>query len=152
LGTTPSADAAPFAELDALYHRIFSMVLKDDLQRALEILSVAFLVETYEEYLTARRIETILSYCRGELQLILMDLHSVLYVPVLKPEEDEDQSDKESELRVLHASLEDFLMDQSRSKEFYIDEGKAHARIAQHFLRYIRGEYSPDTEDVYSCK
>jgi len=61
LGITTAADAAPFAELDALYCRIFSFVLKDHLPRALEILSVAFLVETHGEHLTARRIETILS-------------------------------------------------------------------------------------------
>ena len=151
LGTAAAADAAPFAELDGLYCRIFSLVSKDHLPRALEVLSVAFLVETYGEHLTARRIETILSYRRGELQLILMDLHSVLYVPVLKSEDDEDEFDEENKLRVLHASLQDFLMDASRSREFYIDEGKAHARIAQHFLRYIR-EYSPDIGDVYSCK
>jgi hypothetical protein len=149
--TAAAADAAPFAELDALYCRIFSFVLKNHLPRALEILSVAFLVETYGEHLTARRIETILSYRHGELQLILIDLHSVLYVPVLKAEDDEDQFDEENKLRILHTSLQDFLMDQSRSKEFYIDERKAHARIAQLFLHYIR-EYSPDTEDVYSCK
>ncbi|KIM37132.1 hypothetical protein M413DRAFT_448655 [Hebeloma cylindrosporum] len=150
LGITAAADAAPFAELDALYCRIFSLVLKDDCPRALEILSVAFLVDTYGEHLTARRIETMLSYRRGELQLILTDLHSVLHVPVLKDEDDEDQFDEDNKLRVLHASLQDFLMNPSRSKEFYIDEEKAHARIAQHFLRYIR-EYSPGKEDVYSC-
>jgi len=127
-------DAAPFAELDALYSWIFSLVLRDHHLRALEILSVTFLVETYGEHLTAHWIETILSYHHGELQLILMDLHSVQYVPVLKSEDEEDKFDKENKLHVLHASLQDFLMDSSLSREFYIDEGKAHACIAQHFL------------------
>ena len=151
LGITAAGVAAPFAELDALYSHIFSLVLKDHLPRALEILGFAMLIDldnTNVRYLSVRQIETILSYAHGDLQLNLIDLHSVLHVPAITTEDDEDDG---GELRFFHASLGDFLFDPSRSKDFYIDKGEAHARIAQHFLRYIR-EYSPDTEDWYDCK
>jgi hypothetical protein len=151
LGITAAGAATPFAELDALYSHIFSLVLKDHLPRALEIMGFALLVDMSDrdnDLLTVRRVETILSYAHGDLQLYLIDLHSVLHVPAIKAEDDEYDHD---ELRFLHASLRDFLFDPSRSKDFYIDQGEAHARIAQHFLRYIR-EFSPDTEDRYKCK
>ncbi|KDR78569.1 hypothetical protein GALMADRAFT_243996 [Galerina marginata CBS 339.88] len=80
LGVTAAGTATPFAELDALYSTIFSLVLKEDLHKALEIISLAIFVE----YLTARQIETILSYPRGETQRILIDLHSVLRIPDLE--------------------------------------------------------------------
>ena len=149
LGIAPAGTAAPFAELDALYNHIFSLVLKDHLPRALEILSFFMLVDLDMDYLTVRQVETFLSYAHGDLQLNLIDLHSVLHVPAIKAgDNDEDNDD---ELHFHHASLRDFLLDPSRSNDFYIDQGKAYARIAQHFLRYIR-KYSPDTEDRYSCK
>ena len=156
LGITAAghSDAAPFAELDALYSQIFSLVLKDHLSRALEILGFALLVDLAgcdANYLTGRMIETILSYPHGDLQLNLMDLHSVLHVPVIKAEDDEDEDNEENKLRFFHASLQDFLFDPSRSKDFYIDRSKAHTRIAQHFLRYIH-EYRPGSEDRSSCK
>jgi len=106
-------------------------------------------------YLTLRQIEVFLSYAHGDLQLNLIDLHSVLHVPAIKAEDEEDGDDNEDEdddeLRFHHASLRDFLLDPSRSKDFYIDRSSAHARIAQHFMRYIH-EYSLNTEDRYSCK
>ncbi|KDR72172.1 hypothetical protein GALMADRAFT_253009 [Galerina marginata CBS 339.88] len=201
LGITTAGSVNPFAELDALYHRIFSLVVKEDLPKALEIISIAMFLRQSSR-LTARQIERILSYPHGELQSILIDLHSVLHVPVLKSEDEEtdkpdeetgvegeetddegeetddegeetddegeetdeegeegdeegDETDEEGEktdkegLRILHASLRDFLLSPSRSKEFYVDQGLAHEGIARHFLRYIR-EYSDDIED-HSC-
>jgi len=152
LGITTAGAATPFAELDALYSHIFSLVLKDHRPRALEILGFAMLVDigySHVNRLTVRQIETILSYTHGDLQLYLIDLHSVLHVPAIKAEDDDE--DKDDQLRFHHASLRDFLLDPFRSKDFYIDQGTAYAHIAQLFLRYI-SEYSPDTEDRHSCK
>ncbi|KDR78480.1 hypothetical protein GALMADRAFT_63788 [Galerina marginata CBS 339.88] len=139
LDVTAAGTATPFAELDALYSTIFSLVLKEDLHKALEIITLTTLVSG----VTPRQIEAILSYPHGETQCILIDLHSVLHVPALEQES--------QVLRILHASLQDFLLDSSRSKDFHVDEGIAHERIARHFLRYIR-EYSDSTEDTYECK
>ncbi|KDR78440.1 hypothetical protein GALMADRAFT_1250256 [Galerina marginata CBS 339.88] len=138
LGVTAAGTATPFAELDALYSTIFSLVLKEDLHKALEIISLAMFIQD----LTTRHIETILSYPHGETQCILIDLHSVLRIPAL--EQDGEY------LYIPHASLQDFLLDSSRSKDFHVDEGIAGARIAQHLLRSIR-EYSDSTEDPCKC-
>ncbi|KAF8801513.1 hypothetical protein BYT27DRAFT_7309549 [Phlegmacium glaucopus] len=143
LGINTAGNDTPFAELDALYCQIFSMV--EDLPSALEVLSVLFLVDGIRGYASsARVIETILSYASGDLQLILIDLHSVLNVPGME--------DNHGDLRSHHASLQDFLMDPARSGNLFIDQGKAHAQIARHLLRCIRDYYSQDTDHRYHCE
>ncbi|KDR67023.1 hypothetical protein GALMADRAFT_26895, partial [Galerina marginata CBS 339.88] len=108
LGITTAEDDTPFAELDSLYRHIFSMV--EDLPRALEFIS--FLLLSYSRNsLNMGEIETFLSYPRGDLQLIFIDLHSVINIPAY--------GEDESYLYVLHASLQDFLMDSTRSGDFY---------------------------------
>jgi len=118
------------------YIELFCITIVHKCYRAIPSASRAIPVPTVPTWhgrhgsATAFYLCPILSYRHGELQLILIDLHSVLYVPVLKAEDEEYQFDEENKLRILHASLQYFLMDPSRSKEFYIDEGKAHARSA----------------------
>ncbi|KAF8811237.1 hypothetical protein BYT27DRAFT_7090211 [Phlegmacium glaucopus] len=142
LGINATGNDTPFAELDALYCHIFSMV--EDIPKALEILSFLFLIKYLrDEDSSARLIETILSYAPGDLQLILIDLHSVLDVP--------DMEDDYGAPRALHASLEDFFMDPARSGDLFIDRGKAHAQIARHFLQFIRDYDSRDTNHHYDC-
>ncbi|KAF8811000.1 hypothetical protein BYT27DRAFT_7090460 [Phlegmacium glaucopus] len=141
LGINATGNETPFAELDVLYCQIFSMV--EDLPRALEILSLLYLIDDIRAFgSSACMIETILCCAPGDLQLILIDLHSVLDVP--------DMEDDNGDLHALHASLEDFLMDPARSGDLFIDRGKAHAQIARHFLRYIRDYDSQDTNDHYN--
>ncbi|KAJ7248345.1 hypothetical protein C8J57DRAFT_1028852, partial [Mycena rebaudengoi] len=53
----------------------------------------------------------------GDVQLTLRGLHSVLYIP-----EPEDDNDYDERISVHHASFRDFLKDQSRSGEFYVDD------------------------------
>ncbi|KDR67017.1 hypothetical protein GALMADRAFT_26769, partial [Galerina marginata CBS 339.88] len=125
LGTTTAGDDTPFAELDSLYRHIFSMV--EDIPRALEVLSIVFLDSGND--LSMGEIETFLSYPSGDLQIILIDLHSVIDIAV--------DGDHENYLYVLHASLQDFLVDSTRSRDVYLDEGEAHARITRHCLRHI---------------
>ncbi|KDR78474.1 hypothetical protein GALMADRAFT_64638, partial [Galerina marginata CBS 339.88] len=149
LGVTAAESTTPFAELDALYCRIFSLVLEEDLGKALDIICIAMFVPHNGNNFTARQIETILSYPHGELQRILIDLHSLLQVPALQNEGEEEPNGKG--LRILHASLHDFLLSSSRAKDFHVDYEIAYEHISRHFLRYIR-EYSDDAEDRYSCK
>ncbi|KDR69450.1 hypothetical protein GALMADRAFT_255940 [Galerina marginata CBS 339.88] len=135
LGLIAARHDTPFAELDALYFQIFSMV--EDLPRVLEVLSYYFLIDD-DVAPSPSQIETMLSYPPGDIQLILIDLHSVLSVG--------DVGDNWDQVYVLHASLRDFFMDRTRSQNFYIDKAKASARIVQHLLRYLRN-YSPQSED-----
>lgn len=99
-GIAEAEGHTPFAELDALYCHIFSSV--EDLPKALEILSCRFLLDTsiLNHPWTAENIEKFLCYRPGDLQLVLIDLHSVLDVPDIT-----EKWDKPNELHVLHASL-----------------------------------------------
>ncbi|KDR67012.1 hypothetical protein GALMADRAFT_80238 [Galerina marginata CBS 339.88] len=141
LGITAAGDDTPFAELDSLYRHIFSVV--EDLPRALELISILLLSDRLRD-LTMSEIETFLSYPSGDLHLILIDLHSVIEIPA-------DGND-ESYLRVLHASLQDFLMDSARSRHFYLDKGKAHAQIAGHCLRHIKNGSPIENKWSVICK
>jgi hypothetical protein len=114
----------PFSELDALYLHIFSMV--DDLPRVLEIMSCLYFLDYSNP--SVDNIEKMLFYTRGDVHLILIDLHSILDVPDIT-------SDRS--LRVFHASLQDFLMDPNRSGTSFLDESIARARLAQCFMRHI---------------
>lgn len=117
----------PFSELDALYLHIFSMVEDSDLPRVLEIMSCLYFLRS-NFYPSVDNIENMLFYTRGDVHLILIDLHSILDVPDIA-------SDRS--LRVFHASLQDFLMDPNRSGTFFLDESIARARLAQYFMRHI---------------
>lgn len=117
----------PFSELDALYLHIFSMVEDSDLPRVLEIMSCLYLLRS-NFYPSVDNIENMLFYTRGDVHLILIDLHSILDVPDIA-------SDRS--LRVFHASLQDFLMDPNRSGTFFLDESIARARLVQYFMRHI---------------
>jgi len=75
-------------------------------------------------------IENLLFYEHGDIHLILSDLYSVVDVP--------DITDSGVSLRVFHASLQDFLMDPSRSGAFYLDEGIICAQLTQCFIQHIR--------------
>ena len=117
----------PFSELDALYLHIFSMVEDSDLPRVLEIMSCLYFLRS-NFYPSVDNIENMLFYTRGDVHLILIDLHSILDVPDIA-------SDRS--LRVFHASLQDFLMDPNRSGRFFLDESIARAKLAQCFMRHI---------------
>ena len=123
----PGGDA-PFAELDALYIHIFSTVKNID--RALEILSLLVLTQT-DMSLTPKLLEDLFFLRHGDIYIVLSDLHSIMDVPA--PTTDRTSS----EIRILHASLGDFLLDKSRSSKFYIDAGKAHANLTLYFLKHL---------------
>ena len=61
--------------------------------------------------------------------MILADFPSIIYVP---PPEDEF-----GELRFFHASLPDFLLDRSRSKDVFLDEGAAYAKFTALSVKHI---------------
>ncbi|KJA20352.1 hypothetical protein HYPSUDRAFT_167075 [Hypholoma sublateritium FD-334 SS-4] len=103
-GLRPSGTLTPFAELDALYRHIFSQVR--DIARTTLIL-VYFILGNA----TLRRCAEVLDISQADIHIALADLTSVVSV----------SSTKNGEIRFLHASLPDFLLDRARSQEFYID-------------------------------
>ncbi|KAF8955623.1 hypothetical protein BDZ97DRAFT_260466 [Flammula alnicola] len=118
---------APFAQLDALYAHILSSVHDSNLQKALEILSWSFL-DIFDWPLALA--DHLFSLQSGGARMIISDLHALLHIPEI------DSTDQE--LRILHASFPDFLLDQSRSRRFFIDASMAHTNLARRWLDYYR--------------
>jgi hypothetical protein len=125
-GLSTSRDGTPFSELDIFYDHILSSVSK--IEKIIEILSFLLLVQFWKKTKTV--IEDFLLLRRGEVDIVLSDLHSLVSVPA---------SDNESgELRIFHASLPDFLLDRSRSGRFYIDKEEASTKITRYCMIHFR--------------
>ncbi|KAF8800988.1 hypothetical protein BYT27DRAFT_7148108, partial [Phlegmacium glaucopus] len=135
--SNPSVDT-PFAKLDALYNHIFLSV--EDINRVLEILSLLLLTQTKME-ITPQLLEDLFFLRRGDIYIILSDLRSIMDVP----------TNETSVIRILHASLGDFLLDRSRSGEFHIHMGNAHANLTQYFLRHL-SEIDPSMSKDKTCE
>jgi hypothetical protein len=117
--------ATPFAELDALYHQIFSSVVY--IKNALEILMVLILFKDLSP--RPALLDIFLSYKPGTTRMTLSDLHSVLRLP---PTEE-----KEGRIKIMHASLSDFLLDIDRSGNFFINVDAGVDAITRHILKSI---------------
>ena len=117
--------STPFAELDTLYNQILSTVIQ--IEKWLDI----FMVLMSFPQFPARPdiLDHLFSYRPGQTRAILSDLHSILYVP---PKED-----RKGQIRILHASLSDFLLDAKRSGRFFIDPAKSHTTMARKILEVL---------------
>jgi len=116
--------ATPFSELDALYNQILSTVIQ--IEKALDIFMVLMLFSQLPP--RPDTLDHLLFYRAGQTRAVLSDLHSILYVP---PKEDEGR------IRILHASLSDFLLDAKRSGRFFIDLAKSRTTIARKILEVL---------------
>ncbi|KDR66274.1 hypothetical protein GALMADRAFT_162161 [Galerina marginata CBS 339.88] len=101
----PVRKDVPFAELDALYSDILSRV--EDIDSTLRLLAAIILSNCKDK--STKFMERIMLLDEGDATRLLVDLSSIIMV------------DKESKIRVLHASFGDFLLDQARSKEYHIN-------------------------------
>jgi hypothetical protein len=132
-GQSEPGQETPFAELDSLYHLILSSVADteklQDLLMFLVLRPFSQLGLLLQLKQTTTLIEKFMFYRPGEVEMILTDLHSIIYVP--PPE------DKIEELRFFHASLPDFLLDRSRSKDLFLDHGAAYAKLTGLAVKHI---------------
>ena len=103
----------PFGELDALYTHIFSSV--EDRETVLLILGFRLISSSPFPSMGVEALEDFLLLNRGDIEILLGDLSAVITI-----------SDVDPFIRILHASLGDFLLDAARSKEFYIDLSSIH--------------------------
>jgi len=125
----PLLGESPFAELDALYRHILQSC--DDTELALRIIGTCLLSTrsmtsswniTYRfppETGSPKKIESILRLLPGDVQRVLEDMGSLI----------EYKGDYEA-LRVLHASLFDFLSDPSRSFDLQLDLASTYTDLA----------------------
>lgn len=101
-GIRPPGSLTPFAQLDALYQHIFSRV--QNMERVAMILAYVWLDNHYEADCSKN-----LGIPKEEICILFSDLTSVI------------SCNANGAISFLHASLTDFLFDQSRSKQYYID-------------------------------
>ncbi|KAF9554601.1 hypothetical protein CPC08DRAFT_821586 [Agrocybe pediades] len=118
----------PFAELDSLYAMILKSAL--DIEKVLHVLSLCFI---NGGRICCSVIEKLLSYDEGEVEALFCDMGALV-----RFELDESYPDEFTlYLRFLHASLRDYLLDASRSKEFHINMEYKIIRHVTHALRYL---------------
>lgn len=134
LGICPVHREMPFAELDALYKHILSSV--DDPELITRIL--AFQCFSGGPIISVDNMEELLSLNAGDISEMLCDLASLISVEEIAYG---DKGQFVRELEVHHASLWDFLLDQSRSDNFYINDPLLRAELAHLYLRYFQGKH-----------
>ena len=130
-GKSKPDQETPFAELDGLYHLILSSVT--DPEKLQDVLMFLVLRPFWQGNMwvkqTTTLIENFLFYRPGEIDMILTDLHSIIYVP--------PPGNDISELQFFHASLPDFLLDRSRSMDLFLDQGAAYAKLTGLAVKHI---------------
>ncbi|PPQ92449.1 hypothetical protein CVT25_009665 [Psilocybe cyanescens] len=122
----PKAGDSPFAELDALYRHILMGV--EDVDLILKIISCVVLRPPGYFYSSVTFIEAFLSLAPGDVELLLQNLSSLISL------ENYPGASHRAEMltvRMLHASFKDYLFDQSRSKDFFLDRVKMHTHYAE---------------------
>ncbi|PPQ87004.1 hypothetical protein CVT25_009513 [Psilocybe cyanescens] len=163
LALTPTPDQ-PYGDMDNLYRHIMKNV-RSDMKSVRKVLGVLLVLNTsppdyqpsvprnYRPWLSdtsAEHIEDLLSMMQGDIELLLIDLRSLITMEEkeinLEYEEEADFHDNnyiesvdsfESPLpkryqipRLLHRSFSDFLIDKTRSQEFWVDLVQARIYIA----------------------
>jgi len=117
----------PYAELNSLYHHVLSNV--DDIGAVKLVLGILIIVNPDAEDLGMYMPETVddfLFWERGETKACLSQLASVI------------ECDAGGTISILHASLSDFLLDPSRSHQFYLSRESVLGDSAVLGLRHLR--------------
>jgi hypothetical protein len=107
----------PFAHLDALYQHIFSRVKR--LKTVQNVL--AFHLITSESHV--HNLESLFQLAAGELEVLFTELTALLRC-----------SADFASMKILHASLPDFLLDESRSGDYYINLNEYRTNLLFLFL------------------
>ncbi|KAJ3514005.1 hypothetical protein NLJ89_g2623 [Agrocybe chaxingu] len=127
LGLYPApANETPFAELDALYSHIFSFITNFEL--VMRIIGILVIPRSKGDclgnYKSPAVIEELLSLRPGDVWILLDDLQSLITV---------DEPD--APIKILHASLADYLLDRGRSGKFWIDLPLLHSFMASGYSK-----------------
>ncbi|KAF5319392.1 hypothetical protein D9619_008867 [Psilocybe cf. subviscida] len=118
----PPANHSPFAQLDALYSYIFSMA--NDIRAVILCLGAHFIIqsELSDKITMGKMMLTALlrDMAMIEIESSFADLVAIVKVAGVQP----------IQLVFYHASLSDYLKDQSRSGIYYVDEGEIAAQLS----------------------
>ncbi|KAF9475583.1 hypothetical protein BDN70DRAFT_883582 [Pholiota conissans] len=138
LGLADAGNETPFAALDVLYTFILSAV--DDLPKVLLVLTLLVLSK---RFWAVRVVERLLGF---EVRRALIDMHSLILVS-------DDDAFFDGHVVLLHASLHDFLLDRSRSKNFFIDAIQGHIFLSKQWMQAIKSypDYSDNIVSLGTC-
>jgi len=150
LNAKPAKQHTPFAELDALYTCILDSVDSSHIPHIHNILAYIFFLKNpfMVAFFTRSRsrfpwrhtapgsLEEFWGYDQGYLYELLADVQALIRLP---------EPDEEGDVRILHGSLEDYLLDKSRSLNYYLDRTEAFARLAGRCLENILKYTSKNT-------
>jgi hypothetical protein len=132
----PLENDRPFARLDSLYRLIFLEIQPVQLEKIHHALGVMHLRSLKNGFFALQRwtsdcqaIEALLGLKPGDLILLFDQLRSLVTF-------DRDN------IRILHKSLFDYLLNSSRSGEFQLDCGLAHETAANHILEQKKSQDS----------
>ncbi|CAA7268889.1 unnamed protein product [Cyclocybe aegerita] len=145
-GLTEDPKNPPFAELDSLYRHILLSVEDRDLLLVVLRVSLMSLVGTMSARLQISEPLKVARYLSdlpdGAIELLLNDLSSVLAIKTGK---------NGSQIDFHHASFPDFLLDQHRAKEFYVNDDKINGYLAKGLLSLPLRYPEQDLKDFWSC-
>jgi len=126
---TPAGDT-PYSTLDQLYTHIVHSVPVKHRAEVLKILGQLIVIRDLTEQQDifgvlskSSRIEQILGLRDGDVKRLLRTLHSVI--------------DVGDDLKLLHASFPDFLLDPSRSMDFFVDIAECRTVLGLEYIRAI---------------
>ncbi|KAF8172431.1 hypothetical protein BJ912DRAFT_101789 [Pholiota molesta] len=131
------ASETPFALLDVLYHYILSSVAEP--AKVQQILTMLVLSLNPDIPSNVDQIEEFLDF---DIRRVLVDIHALVYVP---------PAGEFGLLCFHHASLYDFLMDQSRSHDFYIDASQGHINLTWRWWKVISNNQCSNRLDLKTC-
>ncbi|KAJ6451243.1 hypothetical protein C8R47DRAFT_1170370 [Mycena vitilis] len=142
LDSVLALDPQSTAPLDTLYTQILSNVPNRSLLlRVLQVvLGKQFTLWDPEV------IDAVLNLPAGTSRLVLRGLHSLLYVPAVRLLGCEDRAE-EHKVKLLHASLGDFLRDPMRSVGFFVDTSGLDVTLMRTMIEFLSS--SPINQDLF---
>jgi len=135
LNLRPPFRDLPFAELDAVYMHVFSTV--DDIETALEVLAL-LVIHVGQSVFPVSEMEKFLDLEPGYIHITFLDLGSLVE---FKEEMDIFSGSSRYFIRLLHASLVDFLLDPKRSRDFSFDPRIKHTQQVLQVLRRLTSKF-----------
>ncbi|KAF9542944.1 hypothetical protein CPC08DRAFT_716841 [Agrocybe pediades] len=144
----PGPNATP-VDHDNFYYNILSSVT--NLNCTMDLLNfLCFSNAAFPLGKGIKMLAEILGYSTDKLQVSLNELDSVTSLPDLNYS-DEHPDDIKRPLRVVPQALREFITDETRSKEFYIDPQTAYSQLAQTFLLHLPSVFSDIQETSAPC-
>ncbi|KAF9471535.1 hypothetical protein BDN70DRAFT_998589 [Pholiota conissans] len=129
----PGPGQMPFDSLDELYRTILASIAPDSLPKVLDILSLIILGPSLgfgpsHDFCLELHNDVIEDLLALDVPKTLIDMHALVHVPSV---------DSQYRVHLHHKSFEDFLLDKSRSREYYLETIQVYPRLTRHFIHAL---------------